>query len=209
MQAKVCTLVPSQIRALRLKSENPRQPDLARAAEMHQSRISMLETPGANPTLGTLSAIAAALNVGLKVEFVPLSEMLEWENGFSQDSFEVTPLDSDTNFLSPPQQDHPQIAVSNLSACTVYFNFGTDNLNGTITASVINGSTGFLAHTFAGPPSGNITANFPVNNGTGAFEIPVMEKSWNSYAGPVAEHHTVFSEWILPIPKHTAFFERK
>ncbi len=99
IQAKVATLVPSQIRALRLKSNVPRQPDLAKAAEMHQSRISALETAGANPTLSTLSAIAAALNVGLKVEFVPFSEMLAWENSFSQDAFNPTRLDQDKKFL--------------------------------------------------------------------------------------------------------------
>jgi len=101
VQAKVATLVPSQIRALRLKSEMPRQSDLAHAAEMHQSRISMFETPGANPTLSTLSSIAAALNVGLKVEFVPFSEMLAWENSFSQDQFDVVKLDEDYAFLNP------------------------------------------------------------------------------------------------------------
>ena len=101
IQAKVGTLVPSQIRALRMGSETPRQPDLARAAEMHQSRISMLETAGANPTLGTLSAMAAALKVGLKVEFVAFSEMLAWENSFAQDEFNVTRLDDDTAFLNP------------------------------------------------------------------------------------------------------------
>ena len=101
IQAKVGTLVPSQIRALRLKSETPRQPDLAREAEMHQSRISMLETAGANPTIGTLSAVAAALKVGLVVKFVPFSEMLAWENGFSQDGFNVVPLDRDARFQNP------------------------------------------------------------------------------------------------------------
>jgi len=93
--------VPSQIRALRLKSDVPRQPDLAHAAEMHQSRISMLETAGANPTLSTLSAIAAALKVGLKVEFVPFSQMLSWENGFSQDDFNPVRIDEDQAFLRP------------------------------------------------------------------------------------------------------------
>lgn len=101
IQAKVSTLVPSQIRALRLKSEIPRQPDLARAADMHQSRISMLETAGANPTLSTLSTIAAALKVGLKVQFVPFSEMLAWENAFSQDQFNPVRIDEDRAFLYP------------------------------------------------------------------------------------------------------------
>jgi transcriptional regulator with XRE-family HTH domain len=110
IQAKVGTLVPSQIRALRLKSEMPRQPDLAHAAHMHQSRISMLETPGANPTISTLSSIAAALKVGLKIEFVSFTEMLDWENGFSQDRFKVTKIDNDLRFLNPGiVQPAPQI----------------------------------------------------------------------------------------------------
>jgi transcriptional regulator with XRE-family HTH domain len=116
IQAKVSTLVPSQIRALRLKSEMPRQPDLAREAEMQQSRISMLETPGANPTLGTLSAIAAALKVGLVVRFVPFSEMLAWENKFSQDEFRVTAIDEDQAFLNPGFQAPTSITFSTLSA---------------------------------------------------------------------------------------------
>jgi transcriptional regulator with XRE-family HTH domain len=111
IQAKVGTLVPSQIRALRMKSETPRQPDLAHAAEMHQSRISMLETAGSNPTLGTLSAIASALKVGLKVEFVPFSEMLAWENSFLQDEFKVETLDNDRAFLNPQPTALPTTAV--------------------------------------------------------------------------------------------------
>jgi len=110
IQAKVGTLVPSQIRALRLKSKMPRQPDLAREAGMHQSRISMLETAGANPTIGTLSAVAAALKVGLIVKFVPFSEMLAWENSFSQDRFDVVRLDHDTRLLNP-QPTPPQFAT--------------------------------------------------------------------------------------------------
>lgn len=101
INAKVSTLVPAQIRGLRLKSETPRQPDLGRASKMHQSRISMLETAGANPTIGTLSQIAAGLKVGLKIEFVSFSEMLAWENNFSQDEFDIVPLDEDTEFINP------------------------------------------------------------------------------------------------------------
>lgn len=104
ISAKISTLVPSQIRALRMKSDMPRQADLARAAEMLQSRISMLETPGAaNVTLDTLSRIAAAFKVGLIVKFVPFSEMLAWENSFSQDQFNVVKIDNDAMFSNPPQ----------------------------------------------------------------------------------------------------------
>ncbi len=109
IRAKLSILVPSQIRALRLKSDMPRQLDLAHAAEMHQSRISMFETPGAaNLTLETLSRLAAAFKVGVIVKFVPFSEMLRWENQYSQDTFDVTKLSADIDFLNPEQE--PRIA---------------------------------------------------------------------------------------------------
>lgn len=68
---------------------------------MQQSRVSTLETPGANVTIETLATLAAVFKVGLVVKFVPFSEMLQWENSFSQDSFKVLPLDKDKSFLSP------------------------------------------------------------------------------------------------------------
>jgi len=119
IHAKVSTLVPSQIKGLRLKSDMPRQKDLAQAAKLHQSRISMFETPGANPTVETLSAIAAALRVGLKIEFVPFSEMLTWENGFSQDQFNVTKIDNDLLFLSPNITPQPTPQAINTSWITM------------------------------------------------------------------------------------------
>lgn len=102
VKAKLGILVPSQIRALRFKSDMPRQADLAREAGMQQSRISMFETPGAaNVTLETLARLAAVFKVGLIVKFVPFSEMLQWENTFSQDSFDVVRLEQDVAFLKP------------------------------------------------------------------------------------------------------------
>jgi len=114
IRAKLGILVPSQIKALRLKSEMPRQADLAKAAHVQQSRISMFETPGAaNITLETLSRIAAAFKVGVMVRFVPFSEMLGWENSFSQDRFDVMRLDNDVAFLNPPTEEYA--AVSRLT----------------------------------------------------------------------------------------------
>lgn len=102
IKAKIGVLVPSQIKALRFKSNMPRQADLADEAGMHQSRISMFETPGAaNMTLETLSRIAAAFRVGLIVKFVPFSEMLHWENRYSQDTFDVIRIEDDKEFLNP------------------------------------------------------------------------------------------------------------
>jgi transcriptional regulator with XRE-family HTH domain len=102
IKAKLGVLVPSQIRSLRLQSEMPRQSDLAKAAGLHQSRISMFETPGAaNMTIETLARLAAAFKVGLMVKFVPMSEMLRWENQYSQDAFTALPIEKDTEFIDP------------------------------------------------------------------------------------------------------------
>lgn len=104
IKAKLGILVPSQIRALRLRTENmSRQSDLAHAAGLHQSRISMFETPGAaNLTLETLARLAATFKVGLVIKFVPFSDMLRWENSFRQDCFDVVPrLEEDEAFLRP------------------------------------------------------------------------------------------------------------
>ena len=115
IKAKLGVLAPSQIRALRLKSDMPRQADLAQASKMQQSRISMFETPGAaNLTLETLSRIAAAFKVGVVVKFVPFSEMLDWENNFSQDQFNVVKLDNDRAFLNP------QVVTSQAATLSFY-----------------------------------------------------------------------------------------
>jgi transcriptional regulator with XRE-family HTH domain len=91
----------------------PRQKDLAREADMHQSRISMFETPGmANVTLETLARLAATFKTGLVVKFVPFHEMLRWENGFSQDVFDVDPrLDKDEDFINPAARANVSLAV--------------------------------------------------------------------------------------------------
>jgi len=101
IKAKLCVLIPAQLRALRLRSETPRQEDLAKTAEMKQSRISAMEKAGAvNYNLETLVRMASALKVGLMVKFVSFSEMLRWENEFSQDAFCVVQLDEDAEFTS-------------------------------------------------------------------------------------------------------------
>jgi predicted RNase H-like HicB family nuclease/DNA-binding XRE family transcriptional regulator len=47
------------------------QADLAERLGIGQPRIADLETPGANPSLETLSAIAAALNLRFEISFFP------------------------------------------------------------------------------------------------------------------------------------------
>ena len=105
IKAKLSVLIPAQLRALRMKSFAPRQEDLAKAAEMKQSRISAMEKPGAvNYNLETLIRMASTFKVGLKVEFVSLSEMLRWENQFEQDSFSVVTIDNDLGFSEADQE---------------------------------------------------------------------------------------------------------
>ena len=89
--SKLNVLIPSQIRALRLR-RNLSQKQLADLCGMKQSRISMMETPGANLSIQTLVRIAAALGIGLQVNFASFQELLDWENAYSQDSFDVEKL---------------------------------------------------------------------------------------------------------------------
>jgi len=100
VRGKVNVLVPAQLHALRTRLDKTQQA-LAQMAGMKQSRISAMERPGAvNFNVETLVRMAATLRVGLKVEFVPFSEMLNWENRFDQDHFEVIPIEEDTDFLT-------------------------------------------------------------------------------------------------------------
>lgn len=58
------------------------QERLAEEVGMNQNAISRLESPDyGKPTLTTLKRLAAALDVGLVVRFVPLSEMVDWVSG--------------------------------------------------------------------------------------------------------------------------------
>src|SRR5438132_13747529 len=87
IRAKLDVLIPSQLRALRIRQDKT-QPVLAEMAGMKQPRISAMETPGrVNFNLDTLVRMAATLNVGLMVKFIPFSEMLGWENDYNQDIF--------------------------------------------------------------------------------------------------------------------------
>ncbi len=119
IKAKLAVLVPAQIRALRLKSVNPlmpKQSDLARESQLHQSRISMFETPGmANVTLETLAKVSAGLRSGVVIKFVPFSEMLAWENSFSPESFDVLRLDEDRAFIGP-QESTSEFQMSGIGA---------------------------------------------------------------------------------------------
>lgn len=99
IRAKLDVLIPSQLRALR---DEKTQSQIAEETGMKQARISAMETPGlVNFNRETLVRMAATHNVGLVVKFVPFSEMLEWENGYSQDDFNIARLSEDIDFLQP------------------------------------------------------------------------------------------------------------
>jgi transcriptional regulator with XRE-family HTH domain len=134
IRAKLGVLVPSKIRALRLKSNMPRQRDLAIEADMHQSRISMFETPGAaNVTLETLAKLAAAFRMGLVVDFVPFSQMLRWENNYSQDTFDVTRIDDDVEFT--------RLKAEPVASLTLSGHFGNVSAASTVINAFANGNT--------------------------------------------------------------------
>lgn len=102
IRAKLSQLIPSQIKALRLREEWT-QKELGEKADMKQARISAMEKPGEVAfTLETLIRLASAFRVGLQVRFVDHSKMLKWDNSYSQEDFMVIPLERDEQFISPP-----------------------------------------------------------------------------------------------------------
>lgn len=101
-RATINVNVGSQVRSLRRQRDNMTQKALANESDMKQSRISAIEHPGDSSfNIETLVRIASAFKVGLMVRFVPYSEMLRWENSFRPDSFDITPIDEDFEFVEP------------------------------------------------------------------------------------------------------------
>jgi hypothetical protein len=79
-----------------------KQAELGAEAEMKQGRISVLERIGeVSFSIETLIKLASAFRVGLVVKFVPMSEMLAWENSFMPDEFDVVPIEKDVAFIDP------------------------------------------------------------------------------------------------------------
>ena len=121
LRAKLNINIPSQIRALRRRRDMT-QMALAEEADMKQSRISAMERPGQTKfNLETLIRLASALKVALIVKFVPYSELLDWENSFSQDKFRVATIDEDVFFLAPAASVDSEVegkAVCKLSGLT-------------------------------------------------------------------------------------------
>jgi transcriptional regulator with XRE-family HTH domain len=131
IRSKLNQVIPSQIRALRLR-EGWTQDQLGAEAEMKQARISAMESPGeVNFSLKTLIRLAAAFNVGLWVEFVSHSEMLRRENSFSQDHFHPVRLPDDHTFLHPAIATSSEQLGNGMSPLIVSIDgFSTESING-------------------------------------------------------------------------------
>jgi transcriptional regulator with XRE-family HTH domain len=94
-----------------------KQADLGMEAEMKQARISALERVGeVSFSIETLIRLASAFRVGLSVKFVPMSEMLNWENDFVPDEFDVVPIEKDETFLRPNHSETQRSISSGLAA---------------------------------------------------------------------------------------------
>jgi transcriptional regulator with XRE-family HTH domain len=96
VSSHISSNIAEQISSLR-EAQGWTQKDLAEAAGMKQSRISLLENPDNDSvSVTTLKRIASACDVALVVRFVPFSNALSWaldsETGavrtFSKDSLE-------------------------------------------------------------------------------------------------------------------------
>lgn len=112
IRASINVNLPSQIRALRLALPMTQQ-EFALEANMKQPRISAMEKPGATKfNIETLVRLAAAFHVGLIVRFVPMSEMISWENDFSQDRFTVAPFEADIGLRDPANSDTALVNVA-------------------------------------------------------------------------------------------------
>ena len=94
----ISTGIPFQLRALR-KQRNWSQQKMSEETGMMQERISVLEDPNYGKlTLTTLKKVASALNIGLLVRFVPISDLVKWELKLSSDSLKASSYDDDPYF---------------------------------------------------------------------------------------------------------------
>ncbi len=94
-EAQLSIEVPFQIRALRT-SRGWTQAQLAERTGIPQARISHVEQPGRDPlSLRTLYRIASAFDVGLLVQFVSFSELVQREAAFDPNTFYVPSFQED------------------------------------------------------------------------------------------------------------------
>ncbi len=87
--------VPFQIRALR-QARGWTQEDLAKYSGLPESQIAEMEDPNCDPpSVQMLHKLCAAFDVGLLIQFVPFSEMVERESNFHPETFNVASFSED------------------------------------------------------------------------------------------------------------------
>jgi len=92
-----------QIRTLRNK-RGWSQKDLAEITEMAQARISLMENPNYGKfNTETLKRLAKAFDVALIVRFAPFSELINWSETLSPESFEFLSFQEEVTFLEQDQ----------------------------------------------------------------------------------------------------------
>lgn len=97
------TTIAAQIETMRM-DRGWTQAQLAKMANMKQSRISVLEDPNNESlSIGTLRRIAVACDVGLIVQFVPFSQIARWATGVSGETFSVPSFAQDR--IAAPRSD--------------------------------------------------------------------------------------------------------
>ena len=94
-EAQLSIEIPFQIRALR-RQRKWTQAELARRSGIPQARISHIEQPGRDPlSLRTLYRLVSAFDVGLLVQCVPFSELVDREEAFHPETFTVVSFAKD------------------------------------------------------------------------------------------------------------------
>jgi transcriptional regulator with XRE-family HTH domain len=102
ISAQIDIGIAFQIRALR-EQRNETQAQLSERTGMAQAWISKLESPNYSGfSIATLKKVASAFDVGLMIRFVPISQLVEWELGLSNDSLLAPSLEDDPYFNEPP-----------------------------------------------------------------------------------------------------------
>jgi transcriptional regulator with XRE-family HTH domain len=90
--------IPLKIRALR-EERNMSQAELGEKAGIAQPWVSKLEDPNyGRLTISTLLRVASAFDVGLFVDFVPFSEIVNRSSNLTSESFEVPSFTVENDF---------------------------------------------------------------------------------------------------------------
>jgi transcriptional regulator with XRE-family HTH domain len=87
--------IPLKIRAMRERRDLSQQ-ELGKLAAVKQEWVCKLEDPNyGRLTLATLLKLASAFDVGLNVDFVPFSEILDHSTHLSNEDFDVASYDEE------------------------------------------------------------------------------------------------------------------